>query len=270
MKFKLIKYFTFVLIFLTLNGCTSVQVIQGVAEQNKRNSEALKKNIERYLEETEPLINGALEMKLAERYRKVGEKVNQEAKDAKDDPNGYAAYFEKRANQLSTDVDNLKSSEAQQSEKEILRLSEPLAAAVAFDSLSKEEAGEISQLFIEIVLFKHLDDYEKQVARYNRLKNLKPIADYENAKSDIVRSLMTIQTTINKQALNSVIIASQLKTASETSKDPAAFLKGVTENTDLYSTIATIVLRNTNDKHREKAAHELLDSLKEGETKIEQ
>ena len=262
MKHKLLGILMFVLFSFFLIGCPSVNLIHGVAKQNQRNSQALQKNIEWYFSEIKPLLIGALETKLSERYRQVGESVIDESKRARNYSNGYQEYFTNKSNTLRANIEGLKSPEAQQKEKDVLRLLEPLAAAVAFDNLSKEKAANTAELYIAIVLW-NLDGYEKQIIRYSRLKTLKPIKDWERAKSDIVDSIKTIQETIIMQATMSTTIADQLKNASETSKDPSAFLKGIAENNELYTAIANVVSNNTKNKNRGEAAKKLLDSLKE-------
>ena len=144
----------------------------------------------------------------------------------------------------------------------------PITSQIAFKEMTPDIAAGL-WLAIDATYKMALPVSEKFSLRKELIKKLEIVARQEQAKVDILFAYQKLKKKIIQQTTNSKVIAIQLREASQASKDPNAFLKGVLENNQVIELIGETVANQTNDPERKAAAEELLSSIKGSEAVAE-
>lgn len=246
---------------LALGGCASVKVIAPVAAQGERNAKALDENLRRHFEETDALVTAAVELILIDLKTDI---IRSAAQDKPDETSGdtIKSFYTTEAAKLVAEVAAKTTDDAKLAIIAEYRVTRPITAAVAFDNLTAEAAAgkwQALRAIRAIPAAAGVDKFE-QYARV--VDDLAVVQQANAARDDIFAGHARLRGAILTQSANGVTISRELFSASQTGADPGAFLKGVTENTELIGTIAQGVERFSHDDKRVAAARKLLESLK--------
>ena len=257
---------TLVGIVALAQGCASVQVIRPVAAQNERNAEALKANTDILLNLVDRLLPALIEVELVNTYRDTILTIRKSKhKPRGEDHSVISAHYGAAGEELRQELAALEplGQQTRSALQQNCHESYPLAAAVAFSSMSPQRAAAIwlalDQTYDETG--SGLTAQEAFCKRMLLVADTFAVRRAEQAKTDILDAYAELGETIATQADNGLVIASQLHEASQTKADPAAFLRGVLENDALVGLIEQTVQHRTRDPERSGAASDLLGSL---------
>jgi hypothetical protein len=246
--------------FICLSGCTSVNIIQPVAQQNMRNAEALNSNIKVFLDGDELFFKSTLDAYLIDEYRAILKSIQDKDKPTdSSDVRNTEIYYKTEAKKLVDAVSGL-SEEAKKIEIARYDSEKPLSAAVAFHNVSPNTAA---KEWIDFeTIYKSKASKETKFDLYVRqFKSLPIFEQKEQATKDLLQAYTERKQIVLQQSLISKEIASQLLSASVAGYDANKFLTGVNENNQIVKSIAEYVYEKTGKSDRKIAAEELLKSL---------
>ena len=246
--------------FGVLAGCASVDAIKPVANQNERNAIALEINVKSLISITDSILPAIVEMSMVDTYRDTMFAIRKSKfrpkqttkRQIEKEYSANAILLQKEINLLDV---NLRMIQREQSFR-----SYPITSQIAFKEMSSELAVGL-WLAINETYKMILPESKKFALRKELIKNLEIVSRKEQAKKDILTAYNKLKKVVILQSTNSKLIAIQFREASESTKDPNIFLKGILENTKVIDLIGSAVANQTKDHKRKVAVDELLFSI---------